>query len=321
MKYQNLKSFQKHLANAAPHHLCRFYLVAIADDYERAKTLDAILKLIATPPTHFSGADCSLRDLLDALQTMTLFGDSPVVVLDEAEKLAKKDLLTLRDSLSGYPGYFLLGARAKTIMTELIEKEGVILDLLEEKPWDKEKRLAEQLIEKAKAAGKKLMPDGAMLLFERLGADAALLDSELNKLICYVGERPVISREDILLLSPASKTATLWQSAEEVIWEKGAFPSLDVASFHALLPALRSQLHLGLTLATLIEEKCPSDQWNQFLPKLWPKTLEKRSSQAARLGSSFFRKGLEKLFEVECLSRTNSTQYRALLDLFQANLR
>ena len=201
-----------------------------------------------------------------------------------------------------------------------MEKEGVVLDLLEEKPWDKEKRLAEQLIDRAKNAGKRLSADAAHLLFERLGTDAALLDSEIDKLICYVGENPAIAREDILRLSPASRTATLWQTAEEVIWEGGEFPSLDSTAFHGLIPALRSQLHLGLTLATLIEEKCPSDQWSRYLPKLWPKTLEKRSSQAARLGSSYFRKGLDKLFEIDLLSRTNSTQYRALLDLFRVQI-
>jgi len=105
-----------------------------------------------------------------------------------------------------------------------------------------------------------------------------------------------------------------------VIWERGEFPPLDGTSFHGLIPALRNQLQLGLTLSTLIEERCPSDQWSKYLPKLWPKTLEKRSSQAARMGSSYFKKGLSKLLEVELLSRTNSTQYRALLDLFKAQI-
>jgi len=105
-----------------------------------------------------------------------------------------------------------------------------------------------------------------------------------------------------------------------VIWEGGQFPQIDSSSFHGLIPALRSQLHLGLSLATLIEEQCPSNQWSRFLPKIWPKTLEKRSSQAARLGSVYFQKGLEKLFEIELLSRSTSTQYRAMLDLFRAQI-
>lgn len=319
MKYQNLKSFQKHLASAAPHNLCRMYLIAIHDDFERTKAIEAILSYLVTPPTRFSGVDCNLRDCLDAMQSMTLLGES-IVVLDEVEKIPKKQLQTLCDHIGMPAGYVLFGARSKTALAPIVEKEGVVLDLLDEKPWDKEKRLAEQLNDRAKNAGKRLAPDAAPLLFERLGVDPALLESEIDKLICYVGDRPTIAREDILHISPASRTSTLWQTAEEVVWEGGEFPSMDATAFHGLIPALRNQLHLGLTLATLIEEKCPSDQWNKYLPKLWPKTLEKRSSQAAQLGAPYFRKGLEKLFDIELLSRTNSTQYRALLDLFRAQI-
>lgn len=317
MKYQNLKSFQKHLSSAAPHNLCRVYLIAIGDDFERAKAIDAILSYLSTPATRFSGAECSLRDVIDATQSMSLLGDS-VVVLDEVEKLAKKQIQTLCDTLNFSSGYVLFGARSKTALAALVEKEGVVLDLSEEKPWDKEKRLAEQLIERAKTLGKRLSPECAPLLIERLGTDAAVLDSEIDKLACYVGDRPLISQEDILKISPVSRASTLWQTAEEVIWEGAPFSSIDSTAFHGLVPALRGQLHLGLTLATLIEERRPSDEWNQYLPKLWPKTLEKRSSQAARLGSTYFRKGLEKLFEIELLSRSNCTQYQALLDLFHA---
>jgi DNA polymerase-3 subunit delta len=320
MKYQNLKSFQKHLASAAPQHLCRLYFIGMSDDFERAKTLEEILSYISTSAQKYSGADCDLRDCLDAMQSMSLLGES-VVILDEVEKLSKKQLETLAANLKTSAGYALLGSRSKLAsLAALVEKEGVVLDLLEEKPWDKEKRLSDQLIDRAKNAGKQLSFDAAHLIFERLGADPALLASEIDKLICYVGDRSTIQREDILAITPASRTSTLWQNAEEVIWEGGEFLSLDSAAFHGLIPALRNQLHLGLALATLIEEKCPSDQWSRFLPKLWPKTLEKRSSQAARLGSSYFQKGLDKLFEVELLSRSSSTQYRALLDLFRAQL-
>jgi len=319
MKYPNLKAFQKHLSSAAPHNLCRMYLVAISDDFERMNALDSILAYLATPPIRFSAADCNLLDVLDAMQSMSLFGES-VILLDELEKFSKKQVQTLCENLSAPAGYVLFGTRSKTPLAPLVEKEGIVLDLLEEKPWDKEKRLAEQLIDRAKNAGKRLSPDAPSLLFERLGVDPALLESEIDKLICYVGDRPLIAREDILQISPASRTATLWQTAEDVVWEGKEFPSLDSAAFHGLIPALRNQLHLGLTLATLIDEKCPSEQWSRYLPKLWPKTLEKRSSQAAHLGAPYFRRGLDKLFDIELLSRTNSTQYRALLDLFRAQI-
>lgn len=320
MKYQNLKSFQKHLASAAPNHLCKVYLVLMADDFERARVLEEILALIQAPANRFSGVKLDLREFLDSLGSMSLFGES-VALLDEAEKISKKEIDLISENVSTSSGYVLIGARSKmTGLAKLIEKQGVVFDLLGEKPWDKEKRLADELIERGRVSGKVVFQDVTSLLFERLGLDSALLVSEMDKLICFVGDRPKIEREDVLAISPASHMATLWQTAESVIWDGANLPELDVNAFHALVPILRNQLHLGLTLATLIEEKKPADQWSQFLPKLWPKTLEKRSSGAARLGSAFFKKGMHHLFEIELLSRVSSTDYLAMLDLFRMKL-
>ncbi len=318
MRYQNLKSFQKHLGSAAPHHLCKIYLVAIGDDFERAKVFDQIVGFLKTAPERLSGDKTSLKDCLDVLESGSLLGE-PVVILDEVEKFSKKEIGFLSEHLKGAAGFVILGSRSKlaTLFTE-VEKEGVVLDLLEEKPWDREKRLGEHLLEKAKLAAKRLAPEVAPLLLERLGTDSALLESELDKLICFVGEREMIVRDDVLAISPMSKSSTLWQQAEEFIWERGEIPSMEEATFHGFIPALRSQFHLGLCLAICIEEKKPSDEWGRYLPKLWPKILEKRSSQAARLGSNYFRKGLEKLFEIECLSRSTTTRYAALLGILRA---
>ncbi len=318
MRYQSLKSFEKHLSSAAPHHLCRHYLVEVSDDFERQKALSAILSFLPDSPIRLRGEANSIKDSIDAMQSMSLFGTS-IVVIDEVEKFSKKDLEALSENLMSSSGYVLFGARSKVALLAIaVEKEGVVLDLLDEKPWDKEKRLSEELFAHAKNAGKQLLPDAALFLLERLGPDLALLESEIDQLICYVGDHSQILKDDIFAISPLSKTATLWQTAEEVVWEGGEFPGVDATSFHTLIPALRSQLHLGLCLATMIEERRPADEWHPFLPKLWPKTLEKRSSQAARLGSAYFQKGLEILFEVELLSRSHSNQYAALLELFHA---
>lgn len=283
--------------------------------------LDAILAYLLTPdssPSRFSGADIVLRDLLDALQSSSLFGGEPIVVLDEFEKAGKKELQPLfEQTLTS--GYLLLGSRSKTPYAAAIEKQGIILDLTEEKPWDKEKRISDQLVERVKNAGKQIEPDALHLFLERLDKDAALLASEMDKLLCFVGERDLIRRTDVVQISAASRSSTLWQVAEEAIWEGRSFSDLDSASFHGLLPILRSQLQLGWKIALLIEGRVPAEEWSSHLPKIWPKTLEKRSSAAARIGSEFFRKGLDKLFEIELLSRTQSTQTGALLDLFRTH--
>lgn len=309
MRFSSTRSFQKHLSTAAPDHLCHCYLVIAFDDYERNK----ILKGIVPCGVFFSGAEVSGSQILEALSP-TLFGSEPAVLVDEVEKLDKKEQQMLAAHLPA-AGYLLLGARKKIPLASAVEKEGVILDLSEEKPWDKEKRIAEQLFEKVNRAGKRLASDVPALLFERIGTDPAMLDREIEKLLCFIGERPTIERSDVFRCCPVTTTHTLWQIAEEVVWGEGKLPP-DPNLFHALLPALRSQLQLGAKIASL----SPREEWSQYLPKVWPKTLEKRRRSVERLGAAYFQKGLRLLFEVELLSRTGSNQFAPLLDLFRMSL-
>lgn len=322
MRYQNFRAFRKHLASAAPDHLSRCYLAVIPDDYERNQAIQAVLAYFpARPHIFFNGNDAVCRDIADALLSPSLFGGEPVVVLDEAEKMGKKELQALADlaGKSSLYGYLLSASRSKTALSAVFEKAGVVLDLGEEKPWDRERRLAEQIAERVQNAGKRLASDAISLLFERLGHDAALLDSEIDKLICFVGTRATIERSDVFRISASSRSSTLWQMAEEIVWE-GAHPPFDPATFHGLVPALRSQLQTGLKLASLLASQTPREEWSAYLPRLWPKLLEKRSAQASRLGSGYFKNGLDLLFQIELLSRTGSTREEALLDLFRMSL-
>jgi len=297
----------------------------MAEDAEREASLQSIVKRVLPPEgtlQRFS-SDVEYHDLIDALQSPSLFGGEAVVVLDECEKLKKKEVeklsLFLEKSSQGLCGFLLLGARGKTSLIKVIEKAGIVLDMSEEKPWDKEKRLIESLADLAKNAGKRLSPDAASLLFERIGADFSLLTQELNKLICFVGDRLTIERSDLFQISSFTQTSTPWQSAEEIVWEgHGIF---EESAFHSLLFAIRSQLQIGLKMTALLEEGVPSSEWASYFPKVWPRTLEKRKVQASKKGSTFFKKGLETLFKIECLSRTGSTQLEALFDYFRMVLK
>ncbi len=323
MRYTNLKAFQKHLVSAAPSNFSRVYLASVAADFEREKIIHSILSLVQSPDspaTRLSGAEFAIRDFCDALQSPSLFGGESVWVLDELDQLNKKTLEAVGELIrQPLPGYLILGSRTKAL-SAAVEKLGVVLDLVDEKSWDRETRLTEGLIERAKNAGKRLESDVIPLLFERVEKESALLENELDKLICYVGDRSSIGSGDVLAVGASSRTQTLWQVAEEMVWEGGPLPSLEDTAFHGLLPILRSQLQMGLKIASLIEGQIPSDAWSAHLPKIWPKTLEKRTSQAARLGSSYFRKGIQALFEIELLSRGASTQYAALLSLFRSQM-
>jgi DNA polymerase-3 subunit delta len=294
----------------------------MSDDYERSLVLQSLVKktLASNCSLQRFSSDLECRELFDALQSPSLFGGDAVVLFDECETLKKSQV----EQISGFLektapcGYLLMGSRGKTPLSKVVEKTGIILDMSEEKPWDKEKRLIETLAAIATSQGKRLASDATPLLLERLGTDISLLTQEVNKLICYVGDRLMIERSDIFRISSTGGSHTLWQIAEEIIWEGGG--SFDPSMFPGIIFSLRPQLQIGLKITTLIEEGVPFSEWTPYFPKMWPRTLEKRREQAAQKGSAFFRKGLKMLFKIESLSRTGSNQAEALFDLFRTTL-
>ncbi len=324
MKYQNVKLFQKHLEASAPHGLSRVYLVAIPDDFERKRWLDALVSLISIPDQpffRFSAADATLSELFTEIDSPSLFAQEPVALIDELEKLSKKQAQGLIDLLDrpDLTGYLIFGSRGKSFLYSAVEKRGVVFDLCEEKPWEKDKRLSQQLFDRAKQAGKRLSTEALQLLLERVDKDAALLEGEVDKLICYTGSRSSIEPSDVQKIAASSRAHTLWQVAEEIVWEARFEGEIDETSFHGLVPAIRTQLQTGLKIATLAASQASLSEIGARLPKVWPKTLEKRVAQVQRLGSNYFQKGLQLLFRIELLSRSGSSDLSVLLDWFRSS--
>ncbi len=313
MKYQNFKDFEQSIGT------CRILFVIIPSDQERADVLQKVIKKISGTVEAFSPEmDC--RAFFDALQSPSLFGGETIVFLDECERLLKKEAEAIGEFLekNSIVGYLLLGSRGKTLLKG-IEKIGSVLDMNGEKPWEKEKRIKETLIAMAKSEGKRLSSDAASLLIEKLGSDLSTLTQEMGKLICSVGDRKQIEQTDIFHLSATNTNETPWQIAEGMIWE-GENGIFDQAILVPLIFSLRTQLEVGLKIASLLENGIPFSEWSQFFPKIWPKTLEKRKEQVIRKGSAYFKKGLEILYKVETLTRSSSIDPKVLYDFFRANL-
>jgi len=95
---------------------------------------------------------------------------------------------------------------------------------------------------------------------------------------------------------------------------------VNETNFHGVTAAVRSQLQLGLKIASLLERSAPQTEWAEALPRVFAKTLEKRTAQAARLGSRYFSRGLIALFDMELRSRTESSEFEGLFDWFRCSL-
>ncbi|MDE3055248.1 MAG: hypothetical protein KGI80_00910 [Verrucomicrobiota bacterium] len=316
MKLQSVAAFLQYLETQPP---CRANLLIVPDAYERRSFAARLLAAFPEPHQFLKGTEEGAAETIVAqLASPSLFAEEPVVCVEGMEKISAKTALAdwLRNPAFG----FLIGlAEGASPLASLFEKNGLLLDMREEKPWEKEKRQIDQMAQKASQMGKKVAADVWPLLFEMVGKESAFLDSEWEKVLCYVGERSSVTREDIVRIVVDNEQRTLFFFAEEMVWEKRIILSAPFP-FSALAALLRSQFLLGKTILSLIASSLPIAEWGPWLPnKLWPRLLEKRAEQAHRLGLAYFEKGLELLFDLELLARTGQVHEEALFTLFGAS--
>lgn len=322
MRYTNYHSFQKQIQSAASSgFLSRSYLIAALNDYERTSALDLILKTLLVNDRFsesFQGSSFDKKVLFDFLQSSNLFGGEPVAVVTEGEKISKSEFSFFQKLFPLNWGYLIIASKSKSFLMDLFEKEGIVFDQLLEKPWEKEKRILQTIEQKLKEAGKSIRPDVLASIIERIDLDAGTLNQEIEKLICYVGNKAQIEQSDVEAIIISNRKAAIWNLAESMIWEGNGL--LDESLFHPLIPTLRSQLQLGLKIASLLETNGTSEEFQRYLPKVFPKILEKRIQLAKKMGSAYFSNGLKALYQIELQSRLGSSQYRSLIDLFCAQL-
>ncbi|HEX2580201.1 MAG TPA: hypothetical protein VHK67_07365 [Rhabdochlamydiaceae bacterium] len=328
MKFSSVAAFDKHLKEAFPDHLAPIFLIVAPDEYERRKNIDKITMLIQKKDTNLrlvrlSGLEDPLERVKEEILTPSLFGGLTLVIYEAIDKV--KNNADLGDRIpSGV--HLVLGAAGFKAVSELYQKgkkEIVALDMSDEKPWEKERRLQEWLVHEARLQQKTVSSDVVHYLMQHLGPDLATLDQELAKLICYVGDKPRIELEDAKSICGTRDLFTGWQLAEKIVWEKAAPLGDKVTDMGFLFPfigQLRYHLQLGYRLAELLESKASAGDIKHHFPSLRPQQIEKFSTEARTRKSLFFRRGLELLYNLEFASKSSPLDIAVLFDFFQAKL-
>ena len=320
MRYTQWRAFQKHLESAAPNHLSHCYLVALEEEYERHQLMGQIARAFSSDPLRaqrYVAKDLPLLRLREEFSQCSLLTDSSLFLIDGLQELSLEAVRSWSLFLSQVPlsrDVLILGVSTKHSLISVAETKGVVLDLSEEKGWEKEKRLKEWAIEHVERAHKRWESEALELFFTKLEKKGAFVTQEVEKLLLFVGERVLLTIKDVQAISSSSLSYTLWQIAEKMVWER-AFEAADFdpGDFQGLLSCLRTQMQLGLKIADLKHRSIAPSK--EHFPNVWPRVLEKRIQQVDLLGASFFQKGLETLFQLELLSRSGSLPLKTALDL------
>ena len=327
----SISAFDKHLKESFPDHVAPIFLLVTPCDYERRKNIDKIASLIQKKDpsiriVRLNGLEDPLERVKEEILTPSLFGGLTLVIYEAVDKVKNNALLG--DLFDHFPAgaHLVLGASGFKAVSELYQKgkkEIVVLDMSDEKPWEKERRLQEWLIAEAKLHQKTVNSDVVFYLMQHLGPDMATLEQELSKLLCYVGDKPRIELEDAKAICGTRDLFTGWQLAEKIVWDRPASLGEKLSDLGFLFPfigQLRYHLQLGYRLAELIEKKAAPGDIKHHFPSLRPQQLEKFSSQAKVRKSFFFHRGLEMLYNLELSSKSAPLDIAVLFDLFQAKM-
>lgn len=326
MKYTNLRAFEKHIESAAPNHFSNLYLILSKDSYERKKACDHLTKMLIGKGNNpdlclhiFDGEVHSIETILTELHSIGFFAKQRVIVVHNSDKLDKNATTKLENYFkSPSPStYLVITAPTLNRATNFYkngEKIGVMLDVPEEKPWEKEKSLQEWIHLEVGTKGKKIDPKACQCLLKQLGTDQNLLENELEKLCCYVGEREEITLRDIGAICSAVNIENGWQLGE-AIFRKDVSSALriskallsDGTNLIALLRQIRSQFQTEYQISSLLSNGGTSQDVVQQFPYMKGQILERHLQMAQSYGMQKFKKGLLKIDETE-LSAKNSMQ-------------
>lgn len=323
MKYTQLISYKKHLQSAYPDHFAPLYGIALSNAFERKILIEGTLKYMKVALEHvswFSREEGGFFQIEEELQSQDLFSSfqSPIII-DHAEKLSKEEFQVLERSGRA----ILLGFAKTSPLLRSLEKEGVVLDLLSEKPWDRQKRWIEQLRLK-EAVWKKKIPDGVLERIVFLAHDDfAIASQELEKVLCYTAQKPSVTLQDLEAISQKGRVIQAKELVEKFVWgfslksTQGARMNADY--FFSWLFFMKEEMRLGLKVKELLLAD-PKMNLVPFFPKVWPRTLEKKKQASQQRTKEFFLHGLRYLYEIEMMAKDQAPNYAALIDLYNGKL-
>lgn len=295
------------------------HLIVSKDKEEIRQTLSSLLQALTLPTIAFYPENFSVDAFVQEVETLPFLSPKKIVIIHELDQLpeeGREAILRYAEKPSHWIDLFLtaLELPSQSKLSKLIEKQGKVLRFKEEKPWEKEKRLAEWVTEEAKKMHARLSPQAARALVQSV--DHPSLKCELDKLICFAYGRPEITVEDISLICTPMHHETLWQLGDALFMlattralEIGRALLEEGMAIFPLLASLRSQFTTGMNILS-----AGSEAAKQF-PYLKGNLLEKKLTLFKKYGKERLRRGILQIFETEVKAKNSSVDPPLLLEI------
>jgi DNA polymerase III subunit delta len=325
VKYTQFRAFEKHLQSAAPLHFSQIYCFIGKDSQERGLALDTLKKSLKIDEA-IRFESTAEKEFLRDLDTMSLFQEKRLLVFQLGEKLSKSISVQIEKRMGNLPSstYVVFSAETlsgKTSFYQALEKAGVILEMGEEKPWEKERSLAEWLLDRASRAGKTLSPDAVNLLARGCGSSLALLSGEWEKLLTYSGDQKAIHAQDVEAICTLDPIDSTWLLGESILRQDGK-TALEVATRmvdqgHAVIALLRQLRHQMMTALQLAcaKETGQIEAVRAKFPYLKGQMFDRQLAACSQFGSKRLARAIEKIDDYEFKAKDAWDDPKLLLNM------
>jgi DNA polymerase-3 subunit delta len=315
MRHQHPRTFTKHLEASAPDHFASVYVFAAKEPLERRWGFEQLKKAVfkSCPQLDFQsfgGENNSFKAFLMALDMPPLLKSKRLLFFSDLHLLPKESLERLGAALEKLDPLTLVALTTESLAKQapfqkIIEKQGVILELGEEKPWERQKHRVEWLMQAASELKLQAALEALELLAQGAPPHWIGLMSEWDKLITYTIGEQTITAEHVKRICCLTPQITPWALGEAILdldFKKSMSQMAQLLwqgeAFIALLRQLRGQLTQSLHLLSLAGAGL-GEKIEQKWPYLKGGLLQKQISAARKYGPQQLIRALEIIDKIE----------------------
>lgn len=333
VKFQNSIAFEKHLKEASGHPLSAVFMILGLPEFERKKIIEKIETILkekkpSLEKVMLDASNTSVETLLQHLRSPSLFSKDSLYVLEGVEKIPSASIDPLGEYLAApFLGNTLILSgntlKNQAALYNVGKKEMLVLDLSEEKPWERRDRLQRWLVLEAAKEGKTLKAEAAAHLFTQVGLDYARLQQELIKLLCFTYERKSVEKEDVEKLISSQAPLNNWQLSENLVWQEDveiASTLIDPSFVLGLIGQIRYHLELGIQIAYYLKEGLTPHEIAGRFPTFKKASFERALPVVKKRKEHFFKEALKALFDLELACKSTGLAAPLLFEHFLVKL-
>lgn len=320
MKYTALTAFAKHVREAGPDHFSPLYFILAKESFVRDEAIQLLEQKLTGEWRNFEAKRLEPEQLNDEIHSFSFFSKQKCIHIRNIQDLGKPVQQILEELIEKQPRdvRLILSGETWNRATKFYknsEKQGIVLDIAEEKSWEKEGSMQQWLIVRAAQDGFNLRPDAAQLMVQQIGTDSSFLSQELYKVCTFAGKRTEITIQDVSAICDVVNIQTIWQLGDALMQRDGASAIrigkgllAEGLPFFVLMKQIRTQMQTKFQVCSILATGGNPGDVAAAFPYMKGRILDQNCRLANQYGISRFRRAMLTLAETELMAKSQSAE-------------